>query len=131
MPCSSVVGSERPTSAARLAFKSARQDPSCCVTTTNWGFVVPDIILPRLVWAIPYNLCGIEGYVMRVALITASAMGVVLVAHNAWAADLPVRPAPAYQPPPPVVAPNWTGLYLGVNGGWSWASSNVTTPPSL
>jgi hypothetical protein len=31
---------------------------------------------------------------MRVALITASAMGVVLFTHNAWAADLPVRAAP-------------------------------------
>jgi len=42
---------------------------------------------------------------------------------STWAADLPARP-PAYAPP--VVAPsyNWTGIYLGVNGGWGWGKQD-------
>jgi outer membrane immunogenic protein len=44
-------------------------------------------------------------------------------AHSALAADLPVRAAPVYQAPV-VVAPTWTGLYVGVNGGYGWASNS-------
>jgi hypothetical protein len=40
--------------------------------------------------------------------------------------DLPVRAAPVYQAPV-VVAPTWTGLYLGANGGWGWASNFNTS----
>jgi outer membrane immunogenic protein len=38
----------------------------------------------------------------------------------AHAADLP--PRPPYIPPPAVVVPayNWTGIYIGVNGGYGW-----------
>jgi outer membrane immunogenic protein len=41
---------------------------------------------------------------------------------SASAADLPVK-AP---PPAPVMAPvwNWTGFYIGVNGGYSWGRSS-------
>jgi outer membrane immunogenic protein len=46
-----------------------------------------------------------------------------LVATNALAADLPVKA-------PPMVAQvwNWTGFYVGVNGGYSWgrANTNIT-----
>jgi outer membrane immunogenic protein len=59
----------------------------------------------------------------RMALITAAAVGVVF-SHGALAADMGVRrAAPAYVPPA-VVAPTWTGLYVGVNGGWGWSNSN-------
>jgi outer membrane immunogenic protein len=68
----------------------------------------------------------------RTSLIAAAAMCVVFV-DGALAADLPVRPAPAYQAPA-VVAPTWTGLYLGANGGWGWASnfnaSSIFTDPT-
>src|SRR5262245_35633437 len=40
--------------------------------------------------------------------------------QSALAADLPVQAAP----PAPVIASSWTGLYLGVNGGWAWTNSN-------
>ena len=57
----------------------------------------------------------------RVAVISTVIMGVGF-AHGALAADLPVRAAPVYQAPV-VVAPTWTGLYVGANGGWGWASN--------
>jgi len=50
----------------------------------------------------------------------------------ASAADLS-RPAPyPTKAPPPYVAPfyNWTGFYIGVNGGYAWGTSNWSTLPS-
>jgi outer membrane immunogenic protein len=56
-----------------------------------------------------------------VAFVAAAAMGVGL-AHNVMAADFGVR-GPVYQTPA-FVAPTWTGVYIGVNGGWGWTTSN-------
>lgn len=50
-----------------------------------------------------------------IAAITATLFGVA----SANAADLPTK-APAYKAPPPLASSNWTGLYLGVNGGGAW-----------
>ena len=54
----------------------------------------------------------------RSALFVAAALAVGL-AQTASAADLPRRPAPA-----PLLSPtpvyNWTGIYLGLNGGGGW-----------
>jgi outer membrane immunogenic protein len=51
------------------------------------------------------------------------AVGVVLAAQSAGAADLSV--APLYKAPPAEVTQvyNWTGFYLGVNGGGGWGHS--------
>lgn len=47
----------------------------------------------------------------------------ICVANLAYAADLPVYEAPAA----PVVAPyDWTGFYLGLQGGYGWAQSDTT-----
>ena len=54
-------------------------------------------------------------------LITMSCGALALVtAGAASAADLPVRPA---APAPVYAAPgyNWTGFYVGINGGWAEA----------
>jgi outer membrane immunogenic protein len=51
----------------------------------------------------------------------------LVVAQSATAADLSV--APLYKAPPPAIAPayNWSGFYLGINGGGGWGHSNWDT----
>jgi outer membrane immunogenic protein len=61
----------------------------------------------------------------KLLLSIASAAAFLTVGASAQAADLPM--APAYQPAPaPVIARvyNWTGFYIGVNGGYGWGSQN-------
>jgi outer membrane immunogenic protein len=41
-------------------------------------------------------------------------------ANSANAADMPLKAPP---PPPP---PTWTGTYIGINGGYAWATTNHT-----
>jgi outer membrane immunogenic protein len=55
------------------------------------------------------------------------ALGVLVAAQGARAADLSV--APLYKAPPAQVtqAYNWTGFYLGINGGGGWGHSNWDT----
>jgi outer membrane immunogenic protein len=45
-------------------------------------------------------------------------IGLVALSGSAMAADLPARP---YKAPPPVIATvyDWTGFYIGANGGWA------------
>ena len=56
---------------------------------------------------------------MRLLLGSIAAVAMIT---SATAADLPVK-AP---PPAPVMAPvlNWSGFYIGVNGGYSWGRSS-------
>lgn len=56
------------------------------------------------------------------ALSTVAASVLWLASAQADAADLPVRPAPYAAP---VAATyNWTGIYLGLNGGWGWGQQD-------
>jgi outer membrane immunogenic protein len=61
-------------------------------------------------------------------------LGLVALASAAAAADLPAR---RYEPIPqravPVYAPvyNWTGFYLGINGGAAWGHSSWTSTGSF
>ncbi len=53
----------------------------------------------------------------------ASVGAIALTGSAALAADLPSRaPPPVYLPPPPVFT--WTGLYVGLNAGYTWSNSD-------
>lgn len=52
-----------------------------------------------------------------------------LVATSAYAADL--APRMYTKAPPPVAVYDWTGLYVGLNGGYSWGRANTTIAPSV
>jgi outer membrane immunogenic protein len=52
---------------------------------------------------------------IALAVVAALSMG---FGQAASAADLPVR-----VPATPVVAPSWTGFYVGVHAGWGWTST--------
>jgi outer membrane immunogenic protein len=48
---------------------------------------------------------------------------------SAFAADLPPSPpprAPAAYVPAVLPVYNWSGFYIGINGGWGWASGTIT-----
>jgi outer membrane immunogenic protein len=52
-----------------------------------------------------------------------SVAALALATGSAIAADLPSRKAPILPPPPPP-PPMWTGFYVGLNAGGTWANSN-------
>ena len=54
---------------------------------------------------------------MKKLSVIATAIAVIGFASSASAADMAVKARPA---PPPIMAPiyNWTGFYIGANGGW-------------
>jgi outer membrane immunogenic protein len=45
---------------------------------------------------------------------------------SAMAADMPLK-----APPAPVIAPTWTGTYIGINGGYAWGTSRQTGPTGV
>jgi len=50
--------------------------------------------------------------------------GAMALTGAALAADLPSRaPPPVFLPPPPIFT--WTGLYAGINAGYTWSNSNI------
>ncbi|HEY2229383.1 MAG TPA: outer membrane protein [Xanthobacteraceae bacterium] len=62
--------------------------------------------------------------VNQLALLPALALLALAAVGSARAADLSV--APIYKAPPQVAAPayNWSGFYVGVNGGGGWGTSS-------
>ena len=60
-------------------------------------------------------------------------VAVVALGGTAAAADLPPAPGPAPYYKAPVYAPayNWSGFYLGINGGGGWGGSSWTTTGSF
>ncbi len=63
----------------------------------------------------------------RTLLASAAIMALTGVA---LAADLPSRaPPPVYLPPPPVFT--WTGLYVGINAGYTWSNNNTVDTDAI
>lgn len=71
-----------------------------------------------------------QGRAIMKRFLLGSTAFMALIASSATAADLPAN-APLYQPPPPAVLYEpWTGLYLGVNAGYSagiWTSDSLAS----
>ena len=64
---------------------------------------------------------------MNRALILTLAAGVAAACIGpATAADMPLKAPPPYTPAAPS---NWTGLYIGFNGGWGWSNYTVSETP--
>ncbi len=59
---------------------------------------------------------------MKQLLVGSVAVVSLALAGSAIAADMPVK-APVYKSPPPVQVYNWTGFYIGANGGAGWGHS--------
>ncbi|KAF2992274.1 outer membrane beta-barrel protein [Methylocystis sp. MJC1] len=57
--------------------------------------------------------------------IALSVAALALTAGSALSADLPSRKAPPVLPPPPPPAPLWTGFYVGLNAGGTWANNTI------
>jgi outer membrane immunogenic protein len=60
---------------------------------------------------------------MRGKSITAAAVAMLTATGHVFAADLPTQSLP---PPLPAAVYNWTGFYLGINGGFGDGNSNWT-----
>jgi outer membrane immunogenic protein len=60
---------------------------------------------------------------MKKFLLGSTAVAAMILSAPAFAADLPVK-APVYKAPV-VVAYDWTGFYVGLNGGYSWGRSKT------
>jgi outer membrane immunogenic protein len=65
--------------------------------------------------------------VVATFLFSLTATATALAADLPPPAGLPPRAPAVYAPPPPVY--NWTGFYIGINGGWGFGKSdwNLTT----
>jgi outer membrane immunogenic protein len=59
----------------------------------------------------------------RVVLTMAGLLAVAAVMQPAAAADIPQRPRVYAKAPPVSLLFDWSGFYVGVNGGWAWSRS--------
>lgn len=67
---------------------------------------------------------------MKKLFVLAAALFVCGLAGSANAADMPTK-APVYKAPPVVAPYNWTGFYLGVNGGYGWGTTSGSILPTF
>jgi outer membrane immunogenic protein len=61
---------------------------------------------------------------MKQILLVTVTIVALAIGEPAIAADLQRIPIKAA---PPIAVANWTGCYIGLNGGWSWGSSNFVS----
>jgi outer membrane immunogenic protein len=66
----------------------------------------------------------------RLVLVSLGALAVATLMSSANAADIARRHAMPTKAPLYAAPYNWTGLYVGINGGAGWGTSNVATVPS-
>ncbi len=64
----------------------------------------------------------------RILFAGASALALVAAASSAFAADIQRRPMPAKAPAYYTPAYNWTGFYVGINGGGGFGRSDWSAP---
>src|ERR1041385_4755914 len=64
----------------------------------------------------------------RILFAGASALAIVAAASSAFAADIQRRQMPAKAPAYITPAYNWTGFYVGINGGGGWGHSDWSAP---
>jgi len=57
---------------------------------------------------------------MKKLSIGSVALAIVSLGSPAFAADMPLK-----APPPPAIAYNWTGFYVGANAGYAWGTSQI------
>jgi outer membrane immunogenic protein len=67
---------------------------------------------------------------MKRTAILAALLAATSLTSPALAADLP-RKAPAYVPPAPVLVADWSGIYVGLEGGYGWGHQDNGTVPFL
>jgi outer membrane immunogenic protein len=76
--------------------------------------------------AVEKNRLTMRPIQMKQSLFAATVVALALSAGSALAADLPSHKAPPPYIPPPPPPPMWTGFYVGLNAGGTWADSNNT-----
>jgi outer membrane immunogenic protein len=72
--------------------------------------------------------CRLAGDIMNRIIVAAGALCALAlspIVRPAIAADLPVKPGPAYKAPAAAPAPNWNGWYLGGHAGYLWGETTV------
>ena len=69
------------------------------------------------------------GSVMKQLFLGSVALLALAAASSVDAADMPAR-APVYKAPVAEAAYNWTGFYVGANGGYGWGDRNVGFSPN-
>jgi outer membrane immunogenic protein len=63
--------------------------------------------------------------ILATALFSVAAAGTALASDLPPPRTVPARAPAVYAPPPPVY--NWSGFYLGINGGWGFGKSDWNT----
>jgi outer membrane immunogenic protein len=98
--------------------------PDCHNLSDSQVTEIPTLPAARAILLIYSDTFGLGGVQMKKLLIAAIAAA-TFCATSALAADLPTK-APAIAAPVPML--NWTGFYIGIEGGGAWGTSRHDFP---